>query len=776
MPENTGHLRDLTLLAFVRSANSARARTHLVAMLKNSKVKIVDGQPTGYFPSQALEREVVFGSLYTQEGMSGALRPPYDCDQLADAIEQNNTLEPCLSAMVTNVDGTGFEIVIDENVPDRALSESQKLTAFFSQPWPKTSFLSIRKQLRRDNEATGNAYLEGEIALVRRIDPYITRIMRMGFDSYLEEIFSPTLGVMVKVAINRRRYVQYLFGKLVYFKEFGAPMQLDRLTGKWSDVPEGSGFQADRIATEIIHFTANKHWELPYGIPRWIPQIPSVIGSRQAEEFNLGFFNAGGIPPMLIVIQGGEAADGVEQAVKNLFYSAGPHKNIAAVLQVTGTSGSLDEPGSVRVTIERFGSERQKDSMVQRYDEMCEQKIRRSWRLPPLFVGNAEGHNFACYDAETETLTDHGWIRFDQWRPGMKVACYDSETKRVAYDVPRGDKPLVYDVTDLPMYHFKNNVVDLCVTPNHRMHYATSNGVWHTRPVEQMLGHVGRPRFVSRMAPVDGGTPLESFQVPYVPLRAGSNLAYDFEPRPVAGDDFLTLLGWFISEGSLHPQMDQLTIAQKKTRHWDKVVAAVDAMERCGFPLHWHAQHPGKPEQGYVSVKSKGLALWLAENVGYYQHERRLPALFRDLPECQARLLFESLMLGDGTRDPRAGRTSGEYSSTSKGLADDVQELALRLGYRTSIGHAPPGTLGIRAIYRVRFSTKGKARGDGTMVQVDTKRDLTRPLYTGKVYCFSVPTGIFITRRNEKVAAQGNTALLPLDHQTAPFRPAGSAR
>jgi len=736
-------------------------------MLKNTKIKIVDDQPTGYLASQALDREVVFGPLYTQEGMSGALRPPYMPDQMASLVESNNALQPCIDAIVTNVDGTGFEVVAAEDVEEESVPEDLtiRLKKFFEQPWPNVSFLAMRKQLRKDIEVTGNGYLEvirnlaGEIALVRRMDPYITRIMRMGTDSYLEEIYSPTLGIKVQVAVNRRRYVQYLFGKLVYFKEFGAPMQLDKITGKWEDAGIGNGFDPNRMATEVIHFTANKHWELPYGIPRWVPQVPSVIGSRQAEEFNLGFFNAGGIPPLLIIIQGGEAADDVEKAVKDLFYSAGPHKNIAAVLQVQGTSGTIDEPGAVRVTVERFGSEKQKDSMFQNYDVACEQKIRRSWRLPPLFTGSTQETNYACYDAETETLTDHGWIKFDQWRPGMKVACYDSETKRVAYNVPKGEKPLVCDVTDLPMYHFKNNVVDLCVTPNHRMHYATSNGVWHTRPVEQMLGHVGRPRFVSRTARVDGGTPLESFQVPYVPLRTGSNLAYDFEPRPVAGDDFLTLLGWFISEGSLHPQMDQLTIAQKKTRHWDKVVAAVDAMERCGFPLHWHAQHPGKPEQRYISVKSKGLALWLAQNVGRYQHERRLPALFRDLPECQARLLFESLMLGDGTRDPRAGRSSGEYSSTSKGLADDVQELALRLGYRTSIGHAPPGTLGSRAIYRVRLSTKGKARGDGTIVQVDTKRDLTRPLYTGKVYCFSVPTGIFITRRNGKVAAQGNTPL-----------------
>jgi hypothetical protein len=48
---------------------------------KQSDVAFRNGQavaPPGYLQSTALDREIVFGSLYTQEGMSGALRPPYD--------------------------------------------------------------------------------------------------------------------------------------------------------------------------------------------------------------------------------------------------------------------------------------------------------------------------------------------------------------------------------------------------------------------------------------------------------------------------------------------------------------------------------------------------------------------------------------------------------------------------------------------------------------------------------------------------------------------------
>ena len=47
------------------------------------------------------------------------------------------------------------------------------------------------------------------------------------------------------------------------------------------------------------------------------------------------------------------------------------------------------------MTVERFGGERQNDSMFEGYDEKCETRVRRSFRLAPIFVGAAEDYSFA---------------------------------------------------------------------------------------------------------------------------------------------------------------------------------------------------------------------------------------------------------------------------------------------------------------------------------------------------------------------------------------------
>lgn len=54
-------------------------------------------------------------------------------------------------------------------------------------------------------------------------------------------------------------------------------------------------------------------------------------------------------------------------------------KNNIPVFEIVA-QGRVDAPNNVRVNMERFGSERQTDSMFENYDDKCSTRIRRSWR------------------------------------------------------------------------------------------------------------------------------------------------------------------------------------------------------------------------------------------------------------------------------------------------------------------------------------------------------------------------------------------------------------
>jgi hypothetical protein len=148
-------------------------------------------------------------------------------------------------------------------------------------------------------------------------------------------------------------------------------------------------------ASEIIWFTNKPDVDTPYGLPRWISNVPSVVGGREAEEFNLQYFASGGVPPLLIIVSGGRMAEEAEKLLTRHFMSNGPNRHNAAIMEAYATGGDIDSPQNVKVTVERFGSERMTDSMFENYMQQCDMRIRRSFRLPEIFIGNASDVSFA---------------------------------------------------------------------------------------------------------------------------------------------------------------------------------------------------------------------------------------------------------------------------------------------------------------------------------------------------------------------------------------------
>jgi PBSX family phage portal protein len=366
--------------------------TYEVALKADTKMVVND----------VLVQEDDFQSFYWNDKNKGnmVLEPPYNPYTLQSLLTKNNILAQVVSTMEVNIDGTGF--TIEPLSPDKAGNEDEKvrLENFFNEPFPEISFLSIRRQLRYDLESIGNAYLEilrnisGEIVFVRYLDGTSMRLCRLDEAIQVEkEITRGTEKVKATIWVRERRYAQKMGTKLIFFKEFGASRKLNRDTGDW--VKEGVAIDANTLSSEVIHFTCEKDVKTPYGIPRWINQLPSVMGSRKAEEFNLQFFDAGGIPPAAIFVQGGALALDVTEQLKGFFSGANGNKHRVAVVEVQSTSGSLDSAGSVQVKVERFGDSRANDAMFQVYDKNCEEHIRIGFRLPPLFVGRAQDYNFA---------------------------------------------------------------------------------------------------------------------------------------------------------------------------------------------------------------------------------------------------------------------------------------------------------------------------------------------------------------------------------------------
>ena len=89
----------------------------------------------------------------------------------------------------------------------------------------------------------------------------------------------------------------------------------------------------------------------------------------------------------------------IRKQLENIFAGTAKDSNRGAVVEVQPSGGSIDKEAKTDVKVEKFGSESASDSMFENYDEKCERRIRRAFRLPPLFVGQSDDLNFASAHA-----------------------------------------------------------------------------------------------------------------------------------------------------------------------------------------------------------------------------------------------------------------------------------------------------------------------------------------------------------------------------------------
>jgi site-specific DNA-methyltransferase (adenine-specific) len=93
------------------------------------------------------------------------------------------------------------------------------------------------------------------------------------------------------------------------------------------------------------------------------------------------------------------------------------------------------------------------------------------------------------------------------------------------------------------------------------------------------------------------------------------------------------------------------------------------------------------------------------------------------------------------------------YFTSSKGLADDVQEISLKLGYKAEIRKSLR-----RGNYQYRIDIKIPNRKKNyCFPYLVTSKHTNTVNYEGKVWCLNIKNHLFITRRDGCIAVQGNS-------------------
>jgi len=230
-------------------------------------------------------------------------------------------------------------------------------------------------------------------------------------------------------------------------------------------------------------------------------------------------------------------------------------------------------------------------------------------------------------------------------------------------------------------------------------------------------------------------------------LNKNLNELHDFYLKPIKikMKDWLKFFGIWLAEGSAY--MDE------KKRNYVVKIACFDPKKR-KIIRKWLSKLPFKffeTKEGFVCL-NKSLCLYLKQ----FGHapEKFIPKEIKNLAPSYLKILLSSFLLGDGNLQTLT------YTTTSKKLADDLQEIILKCGW-AAIVRKIPKTSYKKKILKGHFV---QANYDIYKIRI-SKTHLTPKIYKNSfslidyndyVYDITVPNHTLYVRRNGKACWSSN--------------------
>lgn len=414
------------------------------------------------------------------------------------------------------------------------------------------------------------------------------------------------------------------------------------------------------------------------------------------------------------------------------------------------------------------GYEDPDDDRIARLEAKIAQKISGEYNygkpfvLPPGAVAQPLSFNptemafYQCCSSDMEALTSDGWKKYNEIDSETLIACYSRDNDQLEYHKPTRILTSYYAG---PMHQWKSDEADLLVTPGHRMfvqtydkagqpHSSTDPGSWRVERIRSLTSELRyRVKVSSPVAadePPDVEIPMYKRYARGEPAMVGT---YEIAPG-----DWARFVGWYVSEGHLttqkKPKRHRMGISQRS----DSVhVPGIETMLQKVPPYSW-AKQINQASCYQWCATDRGIYLHVEKYCGVGAKNKKIPRYMMSWPAHLLRVLLDTAIAGDG-KGPvknKFGHTSWYYRTTSKQLADDISEIGTKCGLRTSIKHSLYNYKGQpNDYYEVHLS-------DHNYTNIHCEHQTTVS-YDGYIWCVTVPTGLFVVRRNGKVHVTGNS-------------------
>lgn len=355
------------------------------------------------------------------------------------------------------------------------------------------------------------------------------------------------------------------------------------------------------------------------------------------------------------------------------------------------------------------------------------------------------GNKF-CLDNTHDVLTlEEGWISIDKMTTNHSIAILDG-------GVLKYETPLEVNVFDNngPMYNLESQKVDITCTMNHKLYIkSTKDNDFELIEAKDIIGN----SYYCKKNAENINEKIEKFTLPAFIHKNNGYRRFNNPELDIDMDLWLEFLGIYIAEGNIDGS-NMVRIAAHKQRIKDKLD---EILPKIGFAYTTYKNNP----DCYYITKQRNLTEYLRQfGKGV---DKYLPEFVWKLGQEQCNILLFSLLNGDGHYDGK----SYEYYTGSEKLANDVQRLSVHCGLSSRMNIKKPEgeILTIKGKKTIRKTNQYRIMilRDQQCLEplVDTKTSTTNETIVDKqckVYCPTVSTGIFLTRKNGKPVFTGNSS------------------
>lgn len=306
------------------------------------------------------------------------------------------------------------------------------------------------------------------------------------------------------------------------------------------------------------------------------------------------------------------------------------------------------------------------ESHCRRYKEYEEWKQKRN----KVRYENNLGHDYDCYlEKETEFLTPYGWRKYDEIKDTDLIASINSNHElEFVPIINRFDGVYNGDI-----YTYESRYTRFSVTPNHKLYlskchrspnnnfsivYDNENAQWNFISVEDYFN--GRSSFYHEIKNI------------------GNNKSDNIEYT----DDFIILLGCFLSEGTYYYKGEKLLSVRISQIEGNRLCRLMDNIKTIDIKKYCYNKR-GKGNEITWECKDEKIIKLLLECNGRYSFEKDIPQYVYTFSKRQFDLLFNAMICGDGTEHKKKGHRC--YYTYSPKMAKSLQTLLTLNGYNAQM-------------------------------------------------------------------------------------------